>query len=257
VRIPASLQHWIVPATVLVAWEVLGRTALLPRYLCVPTLILAALWEVAADGELLRAVAASLYRVAIGFVLGTGAGLFVGLAAGLIPSVRHFFDPLVSLLYSIPKIAFLPVFLLLFGLGHASKISIIAFSCFFPVFIASRHAVLSVSRVLIWTARNMGTPRPTLFFRVFIPAAAPQLFSGVRIGLAHSFVILFAAELIGSQGGLGTLISEGEDAARFDLMFAGIVTFAVLGFVSDRILMAIRRRVLRGQIIGTAEQLVR
>ena len=256
-RIPVSVQHWIVPVTVLVAWEALGRAALLPRYLSVPTLILAALWEVAADGELLRAVAASLYRVAIGFVLGTGAGMFVGLGAGLVPAVRNFFDPLVSLLYSVPKIAFLPIFLLLFGLGHASKISIIAFSCFFPVFIASRHAALAVSKVLVWSAQNMGAPRGTMFFRVFVPAAAPQLFGGIRIGLAHSFVILFAAELIGSQGGLGTLITEGEDAGRFDLMFAGIVTFAALGFVSDRILMAIRRHVLRGQMIGTAEQLVR
>jgi ABC-type nitrate/sulfonate/bicarbonate transport system permease component len=100
----------------------------------------------------------------------------------------------------------------------------------------------------------MGAPRGTMFFRVFVPAAAPQLFSGARIALANSFVILFAAELIGSQGGLGPLISEGEDAARFDLMFAGIVTFAILGFASDRILMAIRRHMLRGQMIGTAEQ---
>jgi ABC-type nitrate/sulfonate/bicarbonate transport system permease component len=96
-----------------------------------------------------------------------------------------------------------------------------------------------------------------MFFRVLVPAAAPQLFAGIRIGLAHAFVILFAAELIGSQGGLGTLIAEGEEAARFDLMFAGIVVFAVLGFASDRALMAIRRHVLRGQIIGTAEQVVR
>jgi ABC-type nitrate/sulfonate/bicarbonate transport system permease component len=179
------------------------------------------------------------------------------LAAGLTPAVRNFFDPLVAFLYSIPKIAFLPVFLLLFGLGHASKISIIAFSCFFPVFIASRYAVLAVNKVLIWAAENMGASGPTRFFRVIIPAAAPQLFAGVRIGLAHAFVILFAAELIGSQGGLGTLISEGEESARFDLMFAGILVFAILGFASDRALMAIRRRVLRGQIIGTAEQAVR
>jgi len=257
VRIPASVQHWIIPVSLLVAWEGFGRMAFLPRYLSVPTLILAALWEVTLDGELFQALATSLHRVSIGFVLGTGAGVFIGLGAGLVPGVRHFFDPLVSFLYSVPKIAFLPIFLLLFGLGHASKISIIAFSCFFPVFIASRHAVLSVSKVLVWTAQNMGAPRSTMFFRVFIPAAAPQLLAGIRIGLAHSFVILFAAELIGSQGGLGTLISDGEDAARFDLMFAGIVTFAVLGFVSDRILMAIRRRVLRGQMIGTVEQAVR
>ncbi len=256
-RIPASVQHWIVPITILILWEALGRAALLPRYLPAPTLILAAIYELAVDGELFRAVVISLYRVAVGFALGTGVSLFVGLCAGLIPAVRHFFDPLVSFLYPVPKIAFLPIFLLLFGLGHESKIAIVAVSCFFPVFIASRHAALSVSKILVWTARNMGAPRSTMFFRVFIPAAAPQLFSGARIGLANAFVILFAAELIGSQGGLGPVISEGEDAARFDLMFAGIVTFAVLGFVSDRILMTIRRHVLRGQIIGTVEQLVR
>jgi ABC-type nitrate/sulfonate/bicarbonate transport system permease component len=257
VRIPPAVQHWIVPVAVLLAWEGLGRAALLPRYLSVPTLIVAALWEVTADGELFTALAASLYRVSAGFVIGTGAGVAVGLAAGLIRPVRHFFDPLVSFLYSIPKIAFLPVFLLLFGLGHASKISIIAFSSFFPVFIGSRHAVLSVSKVIVWTAQNMGAPPATLFFRVIVPAAAPQLFAGIRIGLAHSFVILFAAELIGSQGGLGTLISEGEDAARFDLMFAGITAFAIIGFAADRILMAIRAQVLRGQMIGTIEQAVR
>ena len=97
-----------------------------------------------------------------------------------------------------------------------------------------------------------------MFFRVFVPAAAPQLFAGVRIGLAHAFVILFAAELIGSQGGpRHAHHPKARNAARFDLMFAGIVCFAVLGFVSDRILMAIRRRVLRGQTIGTVEQVVR
>jgi len=252
-----SVQHWIVPLATLAAWELFGRTGLLPRYLSTPTLILAALWEITLDGELFSALASSLYRVSLGFLLGTGAGVLVGLGAGLLPGVRHFFDPLVSFLYAIPKIAFLPIFLLLFGLGHASKISIIAFSCFFPVFVASRHAVLSVNKVLIWSAQNMGAPPHTMFFRVIIPSAAPQLFAGIRIGLAHAFVILFAAELIGSKAGLATLITEGEEAARFDLMFAGIVCFAVLGFLSDRVLMTIRRRVLRGQIMGTEEQVVR
>jgi ABC-type nitrate/sulfonate/bicarbonate transport system permease component len=257
VRIPATVQHWIVPVALLAAWELGGDFAVLPRYLPPPSQILAALYEVAADGELTQAVSISLYRVIMGFVLGTGAGMFVGLTAGLVPAVRYFFDPLVSFLYAVPKIAFLPIFLLLFGLGQGSKIAITAFSCFFPVFIASRHAALSVEKHLVWAARNMGAPRWTIFFRVFIPATAPQLFSGARIGLANAFVVLFAAELIGSRGGLGVLISDGEDAARFDLMFAGIVAFAILGFAADRILMMIRRHVLRGQIIGTVEQLVR
>ena len=146
------------------------------------------------------------------------------------------------------------MFLLLFGLGHASKISIIAFSGFFPVFVACRHAVMSVNPTLVWAARNMGTPPRTVFFRVIIPAAAPQLFSGIRIGLAHAFVVLFAAELIGSKSGLGVIINYGEEWGRFDFMFAGIVCFAILGFLADRILIAVRRRVLKGQMIGTEEQ---
>ncbi len=256
-RISTAVQHWIVPIVVVAAWEGFGRAGMMPRYLPAPTLIVGALYEVAADGELARAVATSLYRVALGFVLGTGAGTLVGLGAGTVPGIRHFFDPLVSFLYAVPKIAFLPVFLLLFGLGHESKIALIAFSCFFPVFIASRHAVLAVDKHLIWTAHNMGAPRAATFFRVIVPAAAPQLFAGARIGLAHAFILLFAAELMGTRGGIGPLISEGEDAGRFDLMFAGIVTFAVLGFLGDRILMAIRGLVLRGQMIGTLEQAVR
>jgi ABC-type nitrate/sulfonate/bicarbonate transport system permease component len=257
VKIPPTIQHWIVPVALLAAWEAGGDVALLPRYLPPPSQILAALYEVTADGELLQAASITLYRVTLGFVLGTGAGTLVGLAAGLVPTIRHFFDPLVSFLYAVPKIAFLPIFLLLFGLGQESKIMITAFSCFFPVFIASRHAALSVGKHLVWAARNMGAPASTIFLRVFIPATAPQLCSGARIGLANAFVVLFAAELIGSRGGLGVLISDGEDAARFDLMFAGIVTFAILGLAADHILMTIRRRVLRGQIIGTVEQLVR
>ena len=256
-RIPPPVQHWIVPVFVVASWELFGRLGMLAPYLSGPSSIAVALWELAADGELHPAMLSSLYRLVLGFAVGTTAGVLAGLAAGVIPVVRYFFDPLVSFLYSIPKIAFLPVFLLLFGLGHASKIAIIAFSGFFPVFVASRHAVLSVNKLLIWTAQNMGTPERKIFFRVVIPAAAPQLFSGVRIGLAHAFVVLFAAELIGSKVGLGTIISSGEEWVRFDLMFAGIVCFAVLGFVSDRILLAVRARVLKGQMIGTEEQVVR
>lgn len=250
----ARLQNWIVPVGVVAAWQILGRAGALPQYLSYPSQIAAALWEVTADGELAVATAASLFRVIAGFALGTAAGMLVGIGAGLAPGVRNFFDPLVSFLFAVPKIAFLPVFLLLFGIGHTSKIAIVALSCFFPVFIASRHAVMSVDKVYVWAARNMGAPRATLFFRVVIPAAAPQLFAGVRISLAHAFIVLFAAELIGAHAGLGELIAEGEDAARFDLMLAGILAFALMGFAGDRVLMAVRRRVLKGQSLGTEEQ---
>lgn len=252
---PVIIQKLLVPVAAVVCWEIFGRLAVLPPYLSYPSQILAALWEVTADGELAQAAAISLYRVMLGFAIGTAAGVCVGLGAGLSRGVSNFMDPLVSFLFAVPKIAFLPVFLLLFGIGNPSKIGIVAFSCFFPVFIASRHAVMSVNKLFLWTARNMGAPNHTLFFRVLIPAAAPQLFAGVRISLAHAFIVLFAAELIGSHSGLGVLIADGENAARFDLMLAGILAFAVLGFGSDQILMAVRARVLKGTTLGTEEKI--
>lgn len=251
---PAVIEHWLVPVAVVAFWEASGRLGRLPPYLSYPSQIAAALGYLAADGELPRAAAVSLYRVLAGFALGTAAGVGIGLAAGLVKAVRDFFDPLVSFLFAVPKIAFLPVFLILLGIGDPSKIGIVAFSCFFPVFVAARQAVLAVDKLLLWAARNMGAPRHTVFWRVLIPAAAPQLFAGLRISLAHAFVVLFAAELIGSHSGLGVLITEGEDAARFDLMFAAIVAFAILGFVSDRMLMAVRTRVLKGTVLGTEER---
>lgn len=248
-----TLQNCLIPMAILVLWEVLGRADWLPHYLATPSRVVAGLWELARGGDLAAALAASLYRVALGFAIGTASGIIAGLGAGRFAALRHFFDPIVSFLFAVPKIAFLPIFLLLFGLGHASKISIISFSVFFPVFVASRHALMTINPVLVWAARNMGTPPRTVFFRVMIPAAAPQLFTGIRIGLAHAFVVLFAAEIISSQAGLGTIISDGEDWGRFDLMLAGIFCFAVLGFLSDRLLMMIRRRALKGMLIGTEE----
>ena len=97
----------------------------------------------------------------------------------------------------------------------------------------------------------------TIRARTRSSSVAAPTFTGIRIGLAHAFVVLFAAELIGSKAGLGTLISYGEEWVRFDLMFGGIVCFAALGFFADRLLLAIRQRVLKGQIIGTEEQVVR
>jgi ABC-type nitrate/sulfonate/bicarbonate transport system permease component len=255
VRITATtLRNFAVPVAVVVVWELTGRLGTAPTYLSSPSAIAAALNELARDGELGPALIASLYRVLAGFLIGAGSGCLLGVAAGMVAGVRNFFDPLVSFLNSVPKITFLPIFLLLFGLGHLSKISIIAFSVFFPVFVASRHAAQSVNKTFIWAAQNMGASSQTVFWRVIIPAAAPHLFAGIRIGLAHSFVVLFAAELIGVSAGLGSIVSEGEEWVRFDIMFAGIFCFAALGFASDRVLMAIRNRVLKGQTIGTEEQ---
>jgi ABC-type nitrate/sulfonate/bicarbonate transport system permease component len=251
----ATVEKLILPLGLLAAWEIGGRAGLLPIYLSRPSAIAAAIVELTRSGELPRSLAVSLLRAYAGFALGAALGVLLGLAAGMTAAIRNFFDPLVSFLYPIPKIAFLSVLLLLFGLGNGSQIAIIALGVFFPIFVAARYAVLAVNPIFLWAGRNMGAGGATIFLRVVLPAAAPQLFAGLRVGLAHAFVLLFAAELIGARNGLGYLIVEGEEAVRFDLMFAGIAAFALIGFASDRILMAIRPLMLRGQALGTEEQI--
>lgn len=252
----ATLEKWILPVAILIAWECGSRAGALPIYLSSPSAIAAAIVELTKTGELPVSTATSLVRAYAGFAVGAALGVAFGLLAGSVVAVRNFLDPLVSFFYPIPKIAFLPIFLLLFGIGSSSQIAILSTGVFFPVFAAARHALVSLDKTYLWSAENMGAGQGTIFFRILLPASAPELFSGLRIGLAHAFVLLFAAELIGARSGLGHLIVEGEEAVRFDMMFAGVVAFAVIGFISDRILMIIRRRMLRGQTIGTEEQVL-
>ena len=243
----------LMPVLILIVWELLARTGGVAKYLSSPSAIATAIGGLIQSGELGSAMLVSVGRAYAGFVIGATTGTLLGLAAGLSWPTRFMLDPLVAFFYPIPKIAFLPVFLLLLGLGHGSTIGIIAFSVFFPVFVAARHAVVGVERNLIRVARSMGAGAWRVFFRVVLPATLPQIFAGMRIGLSLAFVLLFAAEMIGSRDGLGFLVIEGQDALRFDIMLAGIFGFAVAGFVSDWVLMRIRGRLLRGQIIGTEE----
>jgi ABC-type nitrate/sulfonate/bicarbonate transport system permease component len=242
-----------VPLIVLVLWQIFGALHKLPLYLSYPTQIAAAAREVTAQGEMWPYLRDSMIRLIGGFAIGSVIGIVLGLLAGLSRAVREFVDPLVAFLYPIPKIAFLPIMLILFGLGGATQTAIVALSVSFPVFFATQHAVTQMDKHLVWTAKNFETPFPALLFRVVLPASLPGIFSGLRVGLALAFISLFAAELIGAKTGLSLFISEGQDWLRYDIMLTGVVTYALLGFLADRLLMAVRRRVLRGSLLGTEE----
>jgi ABC-type nitrate/sulfonate/bicarbonate transport system permease component len=248
-----AAEGLILPIAVLAVWQAGARYGIVPHYLSSPVAIVAEFGRQLQSREFFDNVSASLLRAYVGFALGAAAGIGFGLPSGVFVAVRNFFDPLIAFLYPIPKIAFLPVFFLLFGLGHGSQMAPVVLTVFFPVFVASRYAVQSLNKTYLWAARNMGAGRMTLFLRVIMPDALPGLFAGLRVGLAHSFVVLFAAELIGARSGLGYFILDAENAVRFDRMMVGIIAFGILGFVSDRLLMEVRRRLMRGQIVGTAE----
>lgn len=229
----------------LAIWHALWSLRLLPGYLLGPLPILRAMAQALTQPDYYAHVGASLMRGVAGFLLGTGAGILIGIWSGVSKRMESFWDPLVSFTYPLPKTALLPIFLVWFGMGHASKIALIALSCFFPAFINALYGARTVRRLHVWSALNMGATRWQIFTRVTLPSATPALFSGVRVALSLSYILLFASEMFGSRSGLGFLIIQAEANLRFDLMFVAIVTIGALGFASDRILLAIRRRVIR------------
>ena len=241
----------IVPVLLVAFWEYQGRQGALPRYLPAPSIIARQWAEMLASGELHHHTAASLFRALAGFFIGAFLGASVGLFAAALRPVERFYEPIISLTYPIPKIAALPIIFAWFGIGDVSKIVIIFVSVFYPLYVTALAGAKATSRVHIWSARNMGARPVTIVFRVLLPAALPQLFNGLRVGLALAFVVMFVAEMVSSSDGLGYLIVFAEQNERFDMMYVAIVTIGIAGFVADRLLLLARRRLLVGQLAAT------
>ena len=240
----------IVPIAILALWELAGRAGQLPRYLVPPSAILSSWWEMASDGELLLHIGSSMFRQSLGFAIGATFGVTIGLLAGVLKPVERFYEPLISLIYPVPKVAILPLIFAWFGLGSLSKIVVMTISIFFPTYIAAFYGAKSVNRIHIWSALNAGASRLQVFFRIIVPSALPDIFNGLRIGLALSFVLMVTTEFVVSSSGLGFMIARAEETLHFDRMYVAIVTIGVIGFCADRLLLWVRDRTLVGQMLG-------
>jgi ABC-type nitrate/sulfonate/bicarbonate transport system permease component len=252
-RAPLLSDKWlglVVPIGLLIAWEIAGRTGVLPRYLPAPSVIMATWWELAISGELFVHIGSSLFRQSTGFVVGATCGVTAGLLAGVFRPVERFYEPLISLIYPVPKIAILPLIFVWFGLGSLSKIVVMTFSIFFPTYISAYYGAKAVNKIHLWTARNAGASRAQIFFRVVVPSALPDIFNGLRIGLALSFILMVTTELVISSSGLGYMIGRAEESLRFDRMYVAIITIGAIGFCADRLLLVIRSRLLLGQLMS-------
>ncbi len=240
----------VAPAVLLAVWTLCGAAGMLPRYLSQPADIWREFASMISSRELFGHVSATVYRALAGYGIGAFSGIVVGLLAGSFRPIERFYEPIISLTYPVPKIAALPIIFAWFGAGDLSKIVIIFVSVFYPVYIAAIAGAKSTSKIHLWAARNMGASRWRIIFHVILPNALPQIFNGLRIGLALSFVLVFVAELVSSQKGLGYLIVFAEQNDRFDMMYVAIITIGVIGFLADRLVLAVRDRLLVGQMIG-------
>jgi NitT/TauT family transport system permease protein len=231
---------------VLLLWQLLWYRGL-PQYVLGPVEILKDFAAALASAELYEHIGASLARSLPGFAIGTAAGIVLGLAAGVARWFDRMLSPAVFLTYPVPKIVMLPIFMVWFGIGDVSKILIIALACFYPTFINAYYGVKATPTILVWSGLNMGAGRWQIFRRIVVPGAAPMIFAGMRVSLALSFIVMFAAEMINARSGLGHLIRVAENSLRFDLMYVSLLSIAILGYLGDRLVRLAHKRLLAWQ----------
>jgi NitT/TauT family transport system permease protein len=237
--------YLISPIALLVVWQVLLMLGFGDRrFIPAPTDIAVRFGALIESGELALHVAATLWRVFAGFLAGSIPGVAVGLLMAMFRPVRIFVDPLIAALFPIPKIALMPLLLLAFGFGDASKIALVAIAVFFPVTVNTYTGAVNIDRIYWDVAKNFGASQTVMFTRIVFFGALPTIFAGLRIALAVSFIVLVASEFVASKLGIGYLIWNSWELLQVDIMFVGIVTVGVLGLITSVLFQEIERLVI-------------
>jgi ABC-type nitrate/sulfonate/bicarbonate transport system permease component len=221
-----------------------------PVFLPGPLVVVGALVELGMKGQLWEHVAATLERVVLGFTTGALLALGLGLAAGGIRPVRHLVEPLVELLRPIPPLAMLPLFIVWVGIGETSKVGFITYATFFPMFLTTVHAVRQIDPQLLRAAQSLGAGRLQLFVRVILPAALPEILTGLRLGVALAFFVIVISEFIGAEHGLGFLINDGRNFFLVPQMLGAAILLGLLGYAGSSLVRLLERRLLRWQHPG-------
>ncbi len=229
----------------LVGWELLARSGMFTAFL-LPSFssVVERVIEDGVSGTLWSDLGLTLYRAIVGFLISAVAGVILGVLIARIRIVSWFFDPIVSIGFPMPKIAFLPVFMLWFGLYDISKISMIVFNTIFPVIGATVAATQGVETPLIWSARSMGAKERDILWEIIIPAAMPEILTGLQIGLPIALIVGIVTEMLMGGQGLGGSMIQASRFADSPGVFAGILEIAIAGYAVIKGMEWLRRRLL-------------
>jgi ABC-type nitrate/sulfonate/bicarbonate transport system permease component len=198
----------------------------------------------ALTGDLWRNLGLTMYRAMTGFVIAAVGGITLGTMMSRNRVVRWFFDPIISVGFPMPKIAFLPIIILWLGLYDVSKISIVVFDAIFPVVTATLAGIAAVDKELIWSALNMGASERELMWQIKLPAALPQILTGLQVALPIALIVAIIAEMAMGGYGLGGAMMTASRFADSRGVFAGIVEIAVVGYALIKAMALVRRRLL-------------
>lgn len=219
------------PAIVLIAWEALVRAGLLDaRFFPAPSSIVGTFVAVTASGELWRHLYTSLSRIAVGYVMGAVPALVLGLVLGLSRLARAFASPIIYALYPVPKVAILPLVMLIFGLGEMSKYVIIAIAVFFLVILNTMAGVVQIDRIYFDVAKNFNASRHDFYVNVVLRGALPAIFTGLKLAMGVALIVLVTAEFVGARAGLGVMIYESWQVFAIERLFVGLVMVSFLGY---------------------------
>lgn len=238
----------LLPLILAAAWELASARDWLPSNLLpAPSAIAATLADLAHSGELGDHLLATTLRVAAGFAFGVAAATLLGALCGAVPLARRLLDPSLQGLKSVPSLAWVPLFILWFGIFETSKVILIAVGVFFPVYLALAAGIPGVDRKLVEVARVYRYSTAALVRRVLLPAVLPTYLIGLRSGLALGWMFVVAAELMGASQGLGYLLVDGQQTGKPAIIIASIILFAILGKATDLLLARAAARALRWQ----------
>ncbi|MGH7047197.1 MAG: ABC transporter permease [Stellaceae bacterium] len=227
-------------------WEAFARSGAVSQFLLPPlSVVLERVWQDALSGDLVINLGATLYRALFGFAIAAAAGVAIGILIARNRTARWFFDPIVSVGFPMPKIAFLPIFMLWFGLYDTSKITMIVVSAIFPVVTATVAATQGVEKELLWSARSLGAGERRLLWEVVLPAASPQILTGLQVALPVSMIVAIVCGMLMGGTGLGAAMINASRFADSPGVFAGIVEIGVAGFCLIKGIAVLRRRLLR------------
>lgn len=235
----------------LLAWQLLSQFDVIDSSVIPPLAkVVVAMIQGFIDGGLLSNMLISLQRSVIAFGIAVVVAIPLGLFMGAVRRFESFVDALVQMFRQTSALAIYPIFILLLGLGEASKITIICWAAFFPILLNTIAGVKLVDTRLIEMARVFGASKSEVFRRVVLPAAAPSIFVGLRLGASTSLLLLVAAEMIGAKKGLGFLIINAQYNFDIPLMFAAIVLLASIGLTVNYALLTLQNRLCRWESRG-------
>jgi sulfonate transport system permease protein len=236
----------VLPVVLALLWEAAVDAGLSDgRLVPPPSVIWRELADLAKTGELQRHVIATLLRVAAGFAIGTVAATVIAAIAGYWDVVRWLIDPTLQGLRAVPSIAWIPLFILWLGIFETSKVALIAAGVFFPIYLGLLGAILSVDRKIVEVGRVFRLSGVAMVRRILLPAVLPAYVISLRAGLGLGWMFVIAAEFMGASEGLGYLLIDGQQLGKPAEIVAAIITFAVLGKVTDAIVAAAAAPLLR------------